>query len=81
MLMVNVVLKTIYAGPMGNFPIGHLLELPEESAAELVAGGYADRVTIEVMTEDSPSPVEIETAMVAPEMETAMLPKAKGRKG
>jgi hypothetical protein len=79
--MTTVILKSIYAGPMGNFPIGHPLELPEESAAELVAGGFAERVTIEVITEDSPAPVEIETAMEVPEMETAMLPKAKGRKG
>jgi hypothetical protein len=79
--MTTVILKSIYAGPVGNFPIGHLLELPEESAAELVAGGYADRVTIELVAEDLPAPVEIETAMEVHEMETAMLPKAKGRKG
>lgn len=79
--MTTVILKTIYAGPMGNFPIGHPLELPEEAAQQLVDGGYADRVTIEVIPDDVPEPVEIETAMVDPQVETAMLPKAKGRKG
>lgn len=81
MRFVNVILKSIYAGPMGNYPIGYVLALPEDKANELVAGGYADRVTIEVVEEDSPAPAEIETAMVDPGIETAMLPKAKGRKG
>jgi hypothetical protein len=81
MLMVNVILKSILAGPMGNFPIGYVLALPEDKAKELVDGGYADRVTIEVIPDDVPDPVEIETAMVEPQVETAMIPKAKGRKG
>ena len=79
--MTTVILKTIYAGPMGNFPIGHPLELADDAAQQLIDGGYADRVTLEVIQEDTAVPVEIETAMVDAEMETAMLPKAKGRKG
>lgn len=79
--MTTVILKTIYAGPMGNFPIGHPLELADDAAQQLIDGGYADRVTLEVIQEDAAVPVEIETAMVDAEMETAMIPKAKGRKG
>lgn len=82
MLMVNVVLKTIYAGPMGNFPVGHVLAMPENAAQELIDGGYAERVQIEVIPDDLPAApvVEIETAMVEPQVETAAQPKAKARK-
>jgi hypothetical protein len=80
--MTTVILKTIYAGPVGNFPIGHTLELPEDTAQQLIDGGYAERVQIEVIPDEVPAApvVEIETAMVDPQVETAAQPKAKARK-
>jgi len=40
--MVEVKLKTIYAGPRGNCGPGCVIELPDDEAKGLVDGGYAE---------------------------------------
>ncbi len=62
------------AGPDGAYAPGKEFDVPEPFGQDLVAGRYAEAVTPPVK---APAP---ETAQVAPP-ETAMLPRAKPRKG
>lgn len=42
---MRVKMKSIYAGPGGNYQPGDLAEFPAKEAKALVAGGYAEDVS------------------------------------
>ena len=74
---MKVRLKSILAGPQGNYSPG-IHDLPEVFANELIYGGYADALRL-----DQPIPAipVSETAMIEAAGETAVIPRAKGRGG
>lgn len=41
---MKVRMRTAYAGPHGNHPIGSLPDFPKAEARALIAGGYAEDV-------------------------------------
>lgn len=80
-----VELKTRYACESGNFGVGQVLDLPDSESAALISAGYAVPVNIEVIDDGGESLVTgqlvAETAMESEPIETAMIPKVRGRKG
>lgn len=81
---MKIRLKTMLAGPGGSYSPG-THDVPEQFARELIEGGYAEaleapasaKAPVEVA---APEPLTVpETAMVEPS-ETAVMPRAKGRK-
>lgn len=66
---MKVKLITTYAGPLGTWMAGAIVDLPDEEAKGLVDGGYATRVEVPASTKVEPAPdTEVETAVVeAPE--------------
>ena len=39
--MKKIEMKTIYAGPKGNFKAGEVVDMDDKEAKELIEGGYA----------------------------------------
>ncbi len=62
---------TLSCGPTGNFPIGHVRTVDDETGRQLVAGGYA----VEIIVEAAPEAA----AQRAPETAEAPAAKARGR--
>jgi hypothetical protein len=74
---MRVRMLTTMAGPEGAWPAGAVASLPDETAMSLVVAGYAVAVD-PVIVAPAPAP---ETASVQPGAETAVLPKARRRRG
>lgn len=76
---MRVKMLTKAAGPHWSANPADELDLPLEIAAQLVSGGYAERVE-EAAPKPEPKPApEPETAMVAPAAEKAVAPAAKAK--
>ena len=83
--MAKIKMRTILAGPAFSADPGQTVDCDEQTAAALVAGGYADRLDAPRAPAAILPPVEVaiqpqapETTMLAPP--AATLPPARGRK-
>lgn len=70
--MIEVKMKTISAGPGGNFGIGDKCLVSEVEARMLVDGGYAEYAVLSVPVTAQETP---EKAVIKPE-QTAVIPVA-----
>lgn len=71
---MKVKIKTIMAGPGGNYLPGDEADLPDEVAHSLISGGFAE--SMEEPAEKEPGPVKQEEPDSAPEV----VPSKKNKK-
>ncbi len=77
---MRIKLRTIYAGPLGTFQPGAVVDFPEAQAEALVAGGYATPVVEpapSAPTPPKPAAGEPELAVLPPTPEKAVAPRGR----
>lgn len=75
---MKVKLRTQYAGPLGTYSPGTVVDFDEKVATDLIDGGYAERMELGPPASPFPKGRRTESARVGP-AETAALPPAKRR--
>ena len=76
---MKIELITTYAGPRGTWTAGSTIDLPDEEAKELIAGGYASCVEVATSTKVKTVPdAEVETAVI--EVPEKAVSRGKGRR-